>query len=247
MGAQSSNAGIVEGIVVDASEAIVVGARVTLISGSQARVNSIDTDAQGRFRFHDVPAGTYELIIAKEGFDDVRAAARVGDAEASGEVRVTLGVRNLNEQITVSAETGAAENKEKIPQAINVISEESLRQRTTAVLAQVADEETGVSMQRTSPTIGAVVVRGLSEVGVYVDGVRYTNATQRGGINTFFNLVEPTSLRAVEVLRGTNTAQYGSDSLGGTVQVLSRLPEFGTKEPQTHGEVNTFFKDDRSL
>jgi outer membrane receptor protein involved in Fe transport len=124
---------------------------------------------------------------------------------------------------------------------VNVIPETAINQRSTAVLAQVADEEVGVSLQRTSPTIGSVLVRGLTEVGVYVDGVRYTNSTQRGGINTFFNLNEPTSLRSVELLRGPNTAQYGSDSLGGTVQLVSRQPEFGQISPITHGEFNTFF------
>src|SRR4030042_1617933 len=96
-------------------------------------------------------------------------------------------------------------------------------------------------MQRTSPTIGAVMVRGLTEVGVYLDGVRYTNSTQRGGINTFFNLNDPTALHAVEVLRGPNTAQYGSASLGGTVQLLTRQPQWGSAQPEVHGEVNTFF------
>ncbi|MEJ7714136.1 MAG: TonB-dependent receptor plug domain-containing protein [Pyrinomonadaceae bacterium] len=79
-----------------------------------------------------------------------------------------------------------AEQKDRVPQHINVIPVDAIRQRTTAVLAQVADEEVGISLQRTSPTIGAVLIRGLTEVGVYVDGVRYTNSTQRGGINTFF-------------------------------------------------------------
>ncbi|MEJ7702030.1 MAG: TonB-dependent receptor plug domain-containing protein [Pyrinomonadaceae bacterium] len=96
-------------------------------------------------------------------------------------------------------------------------------------------------VQRTSPTIGAVLVRGLTEVGVYVDGVRYTNSTQRGGINTFFNLNEPTGLQSVEIQRSPNTAQFGSDGLGGNVQLISRQPEFGFDKPQWNGEFNSFF------
>ena len=86
-------------------------------------------------------------------------------------------------------------------------------------------------------------MRGLTgkNVAVYVDGVRYTTSTQRGGVSTFFNLNEPSSLRAVEILRGPNSAQYGSDSLGGTVQLISRVPGFGGDKPETHGELNTLF------
>ena len=110
-------------------------------------------------------------------------------------------------------------------------------------LAQVANEEVGLALQRTSPTIAGIFVRGLvgNKVAVYVDGVRYTTSAMRGGINTFLDLNDPTNFRAVEVLRGPNGAQYGSDSIGGTVQLVSRTPDFGYAKPETHGEVSTFF------
>ncbi|HEY9282309.1 MAG TPA: TonB-dependent receptor, partial [Pyrinomonadaceae bacterium] len=169
-----------------------------------------------------------------------RAAVRVAAGGAT-DAAVVLEVAGVSEEITVTAETGLATDKDRVAQQVNVISERSIQQRATAVLAQVADEEVGVSLQRTGPTIGAVLVRGLTEVGVYVDGVRYTQSTQRGGINTFFNLNEPSALRAVEIQRGPNTAQYGSDGLGGTVQLVSRQPEFGFDRPETHGEFSTHF------
>ena len=238
--AQALARGSVTGTVRDASGAAVVGARVYLVNTQQAVLSSAEADAQGGFRFADVPPGTYELRVKRGGFDDRRLAVSVtagGEAEAA----VVLEVSRVSEEITVTAETGTVQDRARVAQQVNVVGEGAIRQRATAVLAQVADEEVGVSLQRTSPTIGAVLVRGLTEVGVYVDGVRYTNSTQRGGINTFFNLNEPTSLRAVEILRGPNTAQYGSDGLGGTVQLVSRQPEFGFAKPETHGEINTIF------
>ena len=44
--------------------------------------------------------------------------------------------------------------------------------------------------------MAGVFVRGLTgnKVNVFVDGVRYSNSAQRGGVNTFFDLVEPSSL-----------------------------------------------------
>ncbi|HEY1403915.1 MAG TPA: TonB-dependent receptor plug domain-containing protein, partial [Pyrinomonadaceae bacterium] len=239
--AQSADGrGAVSGTVKDSSGANVVGAKVFLISVQQAVLNTTETDAEGRFNFAAVSAGSYEVRISGRGFDNRRVAAKVSPGETT-DVPVVLEINALTEEITVTAETGIAEDRARVPQSVNVISESNIQQRATAVLAQVADEEVGVSLQRTSPTIGSVLVRGLTEVGVYVDGVRYTNSTQRGGINTFFNLNDPTSLRAVEVLRGPNTAQYGSDGLGGTVQLVSRQPEFGYDRPEWHGEFNNFF------
>lgn len=235
-----SGRGALTGTVKDSSGASIAEAQVFLVTVQQAILTTTQTDAEGRFNFADVAAGTYELRVAVRGFDNRRLPAKISPGETL-DVPVTLEVNALTEQITVTAETGIAEDKARVPQSINVISEGSITQRATAVLAQVADEEVGVSLQRTSPTIGSVLVRGLTEVGVYVDGVRFTNSTQRGGINTFFNLNDPTSLRAVEVLRGPNTAQYGSDGLGGTVQLVSRQPEFGFDRPEWHGEFNNFF------
>jgi outer membrane receptor protein involved in Fe transport len=232
--------GALAGTVKDSSGASVVGAKVFLVSAQQAILNTAETDAEGSFSFANVAAGSYEVRVTGRGFDDRRVAAKVSSGETA-DVAVVLEINALAEEITVTSEAGNAENKARVPQSINLISEQSIAQRATAVLAQVADEEVGVSLQRTSPTIGSVLVRGLTEVGVYVDGVRYTNSTQRGGINTFFNLNDPTSLRAVEVLRGPNTAQYGSDGLGGTVQLVSRQPEFGFDRPEWHGETNNFF------
>ena len=232
--------GRIFGTVRDSDSGAVTGARVSLLNSDQATLRAAQTDSRGEFSLEDVPPGAYEILVAHPGFGVRRQAVTAGGA-APTELAITLEVRQLAEQITVTAETGAAREKAEVTQQVNVISDDAVVQRATAVLAQVADEEVGISLQRTSPTIGAVLVRGLTEVGVYVDGVRYTNSTQRGGINTFFNLNEPSGLRTVEVLRGPNAAQYGSDSLGGTVQLVNRQPQFGLDPRRVHGEVNTSF------
>jgi outer membrane receptor protein involved in Fe transport len=232
------------GVVKDSTGAPAPESVVTLLNARQSIVASAITDAQGRFVLKGAPAGTYELrVMSGHGFAIGRKAVRV-PYEPGGEnslIEITLGVESLSAEVTITAETGSVRNTGGVAQQVNVVTENSIAQRATAVLAQVADEEAGLSLQRTSPTIGAVLVRGLTEVGVFIDGVRFTNSTQRGGINTFFNLNDPTSLRSVEVLRGPNTAQYGSDSLGGTAQLITREPQFGGAGPETHGEVNTFF------
>jgi hemoglobin/transferrin/lactoferrin receptor protein len=228
------------GVVRDHHDAPVAGATISLLSGQQIVIATATTDAQGKFTVSKLASGRYEALVKARGFSPQRRAVQV-PAATQQPLEIKLGIETLVAEVTVTAETGAVQDKDQVAQQVNVVTEENITQRTTAVLAQVADEEAGLSLQRTSPTIGAVLVRGLTEVGVYIDGVRYTNSTQRGGINTFFNLNDPTSLRSVEVLRGPNTAQYGSDSLGGTAQLLTRQPQFGYAKPETHGEINTFF------
>jgi outer membrane receptor protein involved in Fe transport len=90
--------------------------------------------------------------------------------------------------------------------------------------------------------LSAVFVRGLTgrNVAVYVDGVRYTTSAQRGGVGTFFSLIEPSGVEAVEILRGPNSSQYGSDVLGGVVNFISQAPVYGS-EGEWHGRSGVFY------
>src|SRR3989441_5468731 len=235
---QSSSAGTVK----DVNGAAISGADVALLHPQQALLRTAATDTGGNFMFDGVPAGSYEIRITQGGFDTRRVSVQVAH-DKTARMEIVLQVAPISSQVTVTAETGQAQDKDMVPQAINIISESAVEQRTTAVLAQVADEEVGLSLQRTSPTIGGIFVRGLTgnKVAVYVDGVRYTTSAMRGGINTFLDLNDPSNVQVVEALRGPNGAQYGSDSIGGTIQLVSRTPQFGYAKPETHGEVNTSF------
>jgi hemoglobin/transferrin/lactoferrin receptor protein len=232
--------GSVSGTIKDSAGAAIPGAEVKLVNSQQVTIKVVQTDSQGRYRFESVSDGTYVVQASRPNFSVRNKAVKV-DRGVSSETDVELTVNQLTEQVTVTADTGQVEEKDKIPQQINIIAADGISQRTTNVLAQIADEESGISLQRTSPTIGAVLVRGMTEVGVYVDGVRYTNSTQRGGINTFFNLNEPTALQSAEVQRSPNTAQFGSDGLGGNVQLVSRQPGVGFVPSKWHGEFNSNF------
>jgi len=226
--AASPASGSVSGRVSDPAGAPVPGATVSLLSPLGAIAASTRSDGSGEFRLEVVPAGSYVLSAAFPGFATRRLAVRVEGGRAAEPLSVGLQPEAFHDEITVTATPGRAAALEDVAQQVNVIGEEEIALRAKAVLAQAASEETGLSLQRTSPTIGGVFVRGLTgtKVNVYVDGVRYTTSAQRGGISTFFNMVEPETLEGVEVVRGPSSAEYGSDALGGTVQLIGRAPQF---------------------
>ena len=240
--AQQSSRGQINGTVKDPGGAIVTGARVALINSQQVSLGLTETDGSGNFRFQNIPAGAYLIMISRPDFSRQRVAAQVTEGETT-ELSVTLEVSQLREQVTVTAEAGQVAEARSIAQPINVIDERRIIERAPEVVAQVVDEEPGVNLQRTSPSLSAVFVRGLTgrNVAVYVDGVRYTTSAQRGGVGTFFSLIEPSSLETVEVLRGPNSSQYGSDVLGGVVNFISRTPAYGGNDGEWHGNTNLFY------
>ena len=239
--AQNSG-GKVSGSVKDSNGAAVSSVDVTLHNNNQALVASALTDADGRFTLDHVPPGSYEIRVTRTGFSSYRSALHVSSGE-SRELAIVLEINPLAEEVTITAEAGQVVDARKIETQVNVISERKIIERAPEVVAQVADEETGVNLQRTSPSLSAVFVRGLTgrNVAVYVDGVRYTTSAQRGGVGTFFSLIEPSTLETVEILRGPNSSQYGSDVHGGVVNFISQSPRYGDLDNEVHGNSSVFY------
>ena len=238
--AQTNGRSRISGSVKDQNGDVVAGASVTIRSDSSRLGSTTMTARDGTFSFTALPAGEYNLRIFAGGFAVTDQNVRVTGSNAN-DVSVTLAVGES--RVTVSAEIGQAEETKNVAQPVTIISTEAILERATSVLAQAGKEEAGLNVQQTSPTIGAIVIRGLTGKNVvnYVDDVRYTNGAQRGGINTFFDLNEPSSFQSIEVLRGPNGAQYGSDSLAGTVNLITKSPVYGFDKPEFHGEFTSSF------
>jgi hemoglobin/transferrin/lactoferrin receptor protein len=239
--AQGSN-GEVTGTVKDPDGAIVSGANVSLLHTNQATLRAAVTDQDGRFTLADIDPGDYKLNVERSGFVRHRSAIHVTEGKTH-EVSIVLEVTPLNETVTITAEAGLVSDTRKVDTQVNIINERKIMERAPEVVAQVVDEEPGVNLQRTSPSLSAVFVRGLTgrNVAVYVDGVRYTTSAQRGGVGTFFSLIEPSTLETVEVLRGPNSSQYGSDVHGGVVNFISQAPRYGSPDDEFHGHTNLFY------
>ena len=236
-----STAGTVSGSVKDSAGAAVSGAEVTLVL-AQSVLRTTTTGADGSFTLDNLAPGSYAIVVKHSGFGQARTAVQLSSGEKK-DVNLALEVNPLSEEVTVTAEAGLVANARALAQPVNVINNNEILERGTEVVAQIVDEEQGVNLQRTSPSLSGVFVRGLTgrNVAVYVDGVRYTTSAQRGGVGTFFSLIEPSSLDTVEILRGPNSSQYGSDAHGGVVNFVSRSPVFGSSDGEFHGGTNTFF------
>lgn len=88
----------------------------------------------------------------------------------------------------------------------------------------------GVFVQKTNHGGGSPFIRGLTgnQILLLLDGIRLSNSTMRYGPNQYLNTIDMFGIGKMEVLRGNGSVQYGSDALGGTVQVFT--PELFTSE-----------------
>lgn len=110
--------------------------------------------------------------------------------------------------------------------AISVVDSEDIRNNGSALVSDYLRGQAGVFVQQTTPGQGIPLIRGLrgSEVLHLVDGFRLNNAIFRNAPNQYLGLVDSANTDSIEVVRGPASSLYGSDALGGVVQVLTKTP-----------------------
>lgn len=97
----------------------------------------------------------------------------------------------------------------------------------------------GVFVQKTNHGGGSPFVRGLTgnQTLLLVDGVRMNNSTFRYGPNQYLNTIDLYTIGRIEVAKGTGSVQYGTDAMGGVVQIFTREPEFSLSGKKLSGRL----------
>ena len=231
VGVAPAFAGDLTGTAKDKEGGALVGATVTVLTAERAVVATTTTDQGGTFSVTGLPAGDYLVNVQYPSLAERQRAATVS-ATAPASIDLVLDVVTADEIVTVTAYPSTVTDIGRVSQPINLITADQILWRAKTVVAQAVDGEPGVNPQRTSPGMAGIFVRGLTgnKVNIFVDGVRYSNGAQRGGVNTFLDLIDPSLVEGIEVLRGTSSAQYGSDALGGSVQFLTHVPALSPDE-----------------
>ncbi|MBI5008708.1 MAG: TonB-dependent receptor plug domain-containing protein, partial [Bacteroidia bacterium] len=129
-----------------------------------------------------------------------------------------------------------------IPEAIRLLDVGSMRKFQVRTSPEALNLTPGVFVQKTNHGGGSPFVRGLTgnQTLLLIDGIRLSSATARYGPNQTFNTIDVFGIERTEVLRGSGSVQYGSDALGGTIQVLSIQPEL-SDNPDWGGSILSRF------
>jgi outer membrane receptor protein involved in Fe transport len=239
--ADSTLSGQVEGTVVDQAGASVDGAWVVLFGAAGLEAQRSLTDQRGRFTIDKVTAADYVVSVQKNGFRELRRVLHVVPGETV-QLQFQLNVASIFESVTVTPARGQPQGVFEVPQSPVVVTEDELARRYANILPQALRDVPGVHIQQTTSGQGSPFVRGLTgqQVLHLINGIRFNNATFRPGANQYTALIEHDFADQVDVVRGPGSTQYGSDSLGGTINVLTHSPRnlstFGIQ-----GNVNTYF------
>ena len=107
------------------------------------------------------------------------------------------------------------------PQALSFVNRLQLREQAPTVTGDVLATMPGVDNSKDSPWEQRPVLRGLGgqRVLVLVDGMPMNSARGNG---PHPSLVDPAQIERIEVVRGPSSVAYGSDALGGVINIITR-------------------------
>lgn len=222
----------VSGTVTDPDGARVPRARVVLAAAASVAA-SVEAGAEGEFQFDQVAPGRYEVRALVEGF---RAEPVVVDVSAGQETRVALRlhVSAVSESVVVSA----AQVELPLARAADSVSVITGAELEAAQIETVADALRDVPGLTVSRNGGRGSVTSLFPRGgesdytlVLVDGIKAN--TFGGGYD--FSTLATTGVERVEVVRGPQSALFGSDAIGAVVQVITKRGGSPRVEVSTEG------------
>jgi outer membrane receptor protein involved in Fe transport len=117
------------------------------------------------------------------------------------------------------------------PYSVSKLTIQNIQQFQTRTSPEALIGTAGVFVQKTNHGGGSPFVRSLTgnQNLLMIDGIRLNNSTYRYGPNQYFNTIDLFSVGSIEIARGTGSVQYGSDAMGGVIQVFTKDPSFSEK------------------
>jgi outer membrane receptor for ferrienterochelin and colicins len=229
--AQSTRARLTDaalaGTVHDASGAVIPRPTVTVRHERSGLEHVAESHADGSFVVRRLSAGAFVVTISAPGFASVVERVEV---PGTAPLMVTLSPAPIIEQVTVVSASRQEELREALNARVDVVTRSRIDETGGhETVGEILRELPGVVTRRGSETAGSAgeQIQGIDsrQVLVLIDGQPIVGARgiKRGGV---INLDRQSTARLerVEVVKGAASALYGSDALGGVINLISREP-----------------------
>ncbi len=181
---------------------------------------SATTNAAGAFSFKQLPVGNFTIEVSHVGYKPF-----IGTLNINGPVNKNFQLAESvveGENITVTGVSSATQLS-SVPAHISVVTKKDLERSAGTTILDAVAKQPGVTIVTTGPAIAKPFIRGLgyNRVVTINDGMRQEG--QQWGDEHGLE-VDEYSAQRVEILRGPASLMYGSDAIGGVVNILTNTP-----------------------
>lgn len=218
-----SQTGEIKGRVTDQNDAAVSGAVVTVRNKINGVEENTTTDDEGKFIVTKLGHGKYIVKVEAIGFSFAIKEVSVTNTSVI-DIKVVLSVGNISEQVTVTAtRTQVATTDTAV--SVTVVGRDEIERQNINTIGDAFRNLPGTSTVNEGSFQVRPRIRGLdsNRILVLVDGERLNNArtsTSQSGIE--LGLVGLDQIETLEVVRGNGSVLYGTDALGGIINIITK-------------------------
>lgn len=214
----------VSGTVTDINDAAVQGATVRLLSLASSQEITTTTDSAGKYTFANVAYGSYRLSVELAGFATAAESITLVDQNLTQDFALSPGA--LRDEVTVTAGKGNARVAVEVPQTVTIATAEDIERQRPRSTFEAIERTPNIIVRETNPARERPRLRGLdsSRVLIVIDGERLNNARTDLQTGLSPSIIDVTQLESAEVVAGAGSSLYGSDSLAGTINLVTKSP-----------------------
>ena len=192
------------------------------------------TNRDGRYMFVELPAGSHTLIAERVGFGTVRRTVTLqGGGALDVDFRMEDEAISIPEVVVIASRD--AKDLSEVAASVGVISGASLRETQPGHPSEIMGQVPGVYVNVTGGEGHMTAIRqplSTSPLYLYLEDGVPTRSTGFFNHNALYEVNLPQADR-VEVMKGPANAMYGSDAIGGVINVGTRAPSQETRAELT--------------
>jgi len=226
---------------------VIPDATVRVVPAGEQAGRRAQTDGAGVAVFDALPSGDYEVRATFAGFADTEEKVSVSEGQTR-EVELVLSIGQLSTSITVETPNRREQLLLDVAEPTTLIDRAQIEDTGARTAKDLLIEQGGTGIQvNAGGGQGYISINGIPNRGVLVliNGRRYLGRDANGNFN--LEDLQLAGVKRIEVVKGAGSALYGSDALGGVVNVITGAPdELGTlnRLSITGGSYSDFRVDD---
>ncbi|HSW39322.1 MAG TPA: TonB-dependent receptor [Acidobacteriota bacterium] len=180
---------------------------------------SVMTDSDGVFVFSNIPPGSYSLISHMHTLTSTLTKVEI-PAGGRISVELILSISPIRQEITVTS-TGWEQTTFDALHSVGTVDTFRLSERSAFSLGEILDNEYSVHKRGFGPGSSRPVIRGFDgdRVLILSDGLPTGTLSSQSGEHP--EPVDAANLYRIETVKGPAALLYGSNAIGGVVNMIS--------------------------
>jgi len=184
------------------------------------------TDGDGKFELKNVPNGTHEIKVNHITYEDKSISIAVKNGKTPEMLSITLTEKAQNLDDFVVTGTRTERRKTESPVIVNVLNSQTLENVQACNLADGLKFQPGLRVENNCQTCNYTQLRMNGLAGGYSQ-ILINGRPIFSPLTSLYGLeqVPVNMIDRVEIVRGGGSSLYGSSAIGGTVNVITKIPK----------------------